>query len=351
MKSLEKSKKSKSFGPVATVTPPVLIAMEDMSPGAVTQPANVDDLAVLKLGEPMEFSRDCWIAAIQDLAAESRLMPAPNNAPVSQGASPWQEAPAAVSPAEQLTAFELETTKAQDTELKQSACCAWDQLVVQLESEQQSSAQAAHQAAEVTNRLDGLTVELELINAEAAQLRSDRERADSEWNKQLDAARTAAQKLEADRTAAVERSMHLESELEKACCAWDELAVQLESEQQSSAQAAHQAAEVTNRLDGLTVELELINAEAASLRQEREELHTKLVATQLQVGESESRVSDLESRLKEMAEEVQRLSQENAKYKGTLSVDPKLLQGDLYTFETSARKPVRRKSPVCNKRP
>src|SRR6185295_10456705 len=135
---------------------------------------------------------------------------------------------------------------------------------------QQSSAQAAHQATEVENRLDGLTVELELISAEAAQLRSDRERADSEWKEQLDAAKTSAQKLEADRTAAVERSVHLESELKKACCAREQLAVQLKSEQQSSAQAAHQATEVENRLDGLTVELELISAEAAQLRSDRE---------------------------------------------------------------------------------
>jgi predicted nuclease with TOPRIM domain len=102
-----------------------------------------------------------------------------------------------------------------------------------------------------------------------------------------------------------------------------------------------EATELNHRFEG----------EAASLRQEREELHTKLVATQLQAGESESLVSDLESRLKEMAEEVQRLSRENAKYKGSLSLDPKLLQGDLYTFETSAWNPVRRKSPVSKKRP
>src|SRR5207344_1070873 len=100
--------------------------------------------------------------------------------------------------------------------------------------------------------------------------RSDRECADSEWNEQLAAARMSAQKLEADRTAAVERSVHLERELKRACGAQDQLAVQLESEQQSSAQAARQAAEVTNRLDGLTVELELISAESAQLRSDRE---------------------------------------------------------------------------------
>src|SRR4029077_13967881 len=126
----------------------------------------------------------------------------------------------------------------------EKACCARDQLAVQLKSEQQSSAQAAHQAAEVQDRLEGLTGELELISAEAAQLRSDRERADSEWDEQLDAAKMSAQKLEADRTAALERSGHLESELERACRARDQLAVQLKTEQQSSAQAA----EVKNRL-------------------------------------------------------------------------------------------------------
>src|SRR4029077_13042183 len=130
----------------------------------------------------------------------------------------------------------------------EKACCAREQLAVQLKTEQQSSAQAAHQAAEVQNRLDGLTVELELISAEAAQLRSDRERADSEWNEQLDAAKTSAQKLEA---------------------------------------ALTEATELNHRFEG----------EAASLRQEREELHAELVATQLQAVESESRVSDLESRL------------------------------------------------------
>src|SRR6185436_6917793 len=100
--------------------------------------------------------------------------------------------------------------------------------------------------------------------------RSNRELGDSEWNEQLEAAKTAARKLEADRTAAVERSVHLESELKKACSAQEQLAVQLKSEQQSSAQAAEEAEEVKNRLDGLTAELELINAEAAQLRSDRE---------------------------------------------------------------------------------
>src|SRR5678815_2805821 len=60
------------------------------------------ELPVLASGEPTEFSRYCWIAAMQDLAAESALVPAPNNAPVSHGASPREEALADVSPAGQL---------------------------------------------------------------------------------------------------------------------------------------------------------------------------------------------------------------------------------------------------------
>src|SRR5262249_23163913 len=120
------------------------------------------------------------------------------------------------------------------------------------------------------NRLDGLTTELELATAEAAQLRSDRERADSQWNEQLDAAKTSAQKLEADWTAAVERSVRLESELERAGRAPCQVGGELKSEEQSSAQAADQAAEVKNRLDGLTTELELAIAEAAQLRSDRE---------------------------------------------------------------------------------
>src|SRR5438552_719667 len=61
-----------------------------------------------------------------------------------------------------------------------------DQLAVQLKSQQESSAQAAHEAAEVKNRLDGLTAEFELISAEAAQQRSDRERADSSLNQMVE---------------------------------------------------------------------------------------------------------------------------------------------------------------------
>src|SRR5206468_879190 len=116
-----------------------------------------------------------------------------------------------------------------------------DRLAVELKSEQASSAQSAQQAAEEENRVDGLTVELELINAEAAQLRSDRERADSEWSGQLDAAKASATKLEAEWTAAVERSERLESELKSLGLDRDQLAVELKSEQASSAQSAQQA--------------------------------------------------------------------------------------------------------------
>jgi len=48
--------------------------------------------------------------------------------------------------------------------------------------------------------------------------------------------------------------------LAKAGTAREQLALELKSEQQSSAQAAHQAAEVKTRLDGLTAELERVNA-------------------------------------------------------------------------------------------
>src|SRR5436190_6067068 len=85
MKSVEKSK-AKSFGTVAPVAAPVPTATKGVSSGVVAPPLNADDLAVLELGELTEFSRDCWIAAIQDLAGESRLRPAPKNVPVSPAA-------------------------------------------------------------------------------------------------------------------------------------------------------------------------------------------------------------------------------------------------------------------------
>jgi chromosome segregation ATPase len=283
-----------------------------------------------------------------------------------------------------------------ESELKK-ASSARDQLGVQLKSEQQSSAEAAQQAArhaaEIKNRLEGVTAELKSVSAEAAKLRSDRERANSE----LTAARTSAQKLEAEKTAAAKCVVHLERELEKACHARDQLRVQLQSEQESLARAAQQAVTLNNRLDGLTAEVDLINLEAAqlrsdreradcewneqlgaakafatelnaalaeatelnhrfesdvaSLRQDREELETKLFATQLRAVESESRVSDLELRLKKMAEEVERLARENAKYKSNHSIDPKVLRAEAYTFKTSAEKPGRRKSSGSKKRP
>src|SRR6185436_9097295 len=90
MKRVDKSR-AKSFGPVAPVAAPAPPAINEVSSGAVISPADVDLLA---LGESTEFSRYCWIAALQDLAAESRPKPAPNKA---EGA-----------PAEQPKAFEVQ---------------------------------------------------------------------------------------------------------------------------------------------------------------------------------------------------------------------------------------------------
>jgi chromosome segregation ATPase len=259
-----------------------------------------------------------------------------------------------------------------------------------------SLSDGAARIEQLERRVEQDAGELELVRAEAEQLRSERERTDSDWSEQLEAAKTSARKLEADLTASVEHSVGLENELSSVCHHRDELAVQFQSEQQSSAQAAEQVAEVEQRLVGLTAELELIRAEAeqlrsereradsdwseqleaaktlatslndawteatelnqrfegevASLREEREELHTKLATTQLEAADSESRAMDLKSHLETMAKEVQRLSQENAKYKGTLSIDPKLLQAEQYTFVNLSEQPGRRKSPVSTKR-
>src|SRR2546430_11251192 len=188
MKHPRKSQ-SKSSEAVATVAPPEPTAAKDVWTEALTRSANVIDLAVLELGESTEFSRSCWIAAIRDFAAESRPMPAPNEAAAPEAASPWPQAPA-VSPAEQVDIFELQRqmleleSQAPQIPCDSTACTSnlddlevlqqdRDQLAVQLKSQQESSAQAAHEAAEVKNRLDGLTAEFEIISAEAAQLRSD----------------------------------------------------------------------------------------------------------------------------------------------------------------------------------
>src|SRR5204862_6237335 len=85
-----------------------------------------------------------------------------------------------------IAAFERSAQLERELE---KACRARDQFANQLKSEQQSAAKAA---TEEKNRLDGLTAELELSSAEAAQLRS------------------SAQQLEAAGTAAVERSAQLE---------------------------------------------------------------------------------------------------------------------------------------------
>src|SRR6266446_6273011 len=165
MKHPRKSQ-SKSSEAVATVAPPEPTA-KDVWTEALTRSANVIDLAVLELGESTEFSRSCWIAAIRDFAAESRPIPAPNQGAAPEAASPWPRAPA-VSAAEHGDIFELQRqmleveSQAPQIPCDSTACTSnlddlevlqqdRDQLAVQLKSQQESSAQAAHEAAEVKN--------------------------------------------------------------------------------------------------------------------------------------------------------------------------------------------------------
>jgi len=231
-----------------------------------------------------------------------------------------------------------------------------DELQKRVKAEPPADGATGQRASELQRRLDQNTAELERLEADLEKANSERERAEARGREQQESAKTLARKLEADWAGAVERNVSFEEELVEIRRSRDELARQLKTEQQTSADAARRAEELERRLERNTAELKRISAEserqrseqeradsewreqleaakalarkldaawtgaternrrfegeAAELRQEREELLGKLAAAHREVVDSKTRIGDLESEVNRMAAAFERVTRE-----------------------------------------
>jgi chromosome segregation ATPase len=88
-----------------------------------------------------------------------------------------------------------------------------DKLLGQLKAEQTACAEARRRAQELESRLGRHAAEFEETRNELAQRQSERDRVESEWGAQLEAAKVLTRKLETAWAGAVERNKRLEREL------------------------------------------------------------------------------------------------------------------------------------------
>ena len=145
-----------------------------------------------------------------------------------------------------------------------------DELQNRAKAKQKTAGGSVQRTDELQRRLDQQTAELERLTAKLEEEHSERERAETRSREQQEAAKALAKKLEADWAGAVERNVRFEEELVELRRNRDELAVQLKSEQQATADAAHLAQELERRLERNTTELERASAQAERQRSERE---------------------------------------------------------------------------------
>jgi chromosome segregation ATPase len=232
-----------------------------------------------------------------------------------------------------------------------------DEFQKRVKAEHQVAGASGQRAGELQRRIDQDAAELERLAAELEKQIAERERAEARGREQQDAAKALARKLEADWAGAVERNVSFEEELVELRRTRDELALQLKTEQQTSADATHRAEDLERRLERNAAELKRVNAEAgrlrseresadaewreqleaakalarkldaawtgaternrrvegeaAELRQEREELLGKLASAHRDAADSSARIGDLENQVNKMAAEFGRVTAEH----------------------------------------
>jgi chromosome segregation ATPase len=144
-----------------------------------------------------------------------------------------------------------------------------DELAVQLKSEQQIAAEAAHRAEELERRLERNTTEIQRASMEAEKQRSERDSADSDWREQLETAKALARKLDAAWTAATERSRRLEEDVTGLRQEREELLSQLASAQREAAALRARIDDFETKVHRPTIETERQTAEPAKPVTER----------------------------------------------------------------------------------
>jgi chromosome segregation ATPase len=145
-----------------------------------------------------------------------------------------------------------------------------DELNSKLEGEQKGASESERRALELEARLGRNATELERAKAELQKLTAEREQSESSWRQQLDTVWVAKKEVEGAWAGAVERNKHVEKELANLREEHDELASKLAAEQKAVTDSQQRAKEVANRLNRNAADSDRARAELEKENEKRE---------------------------------------------------------------------------------
>lgn len=207
-------------------------------------------------------------------------------------------------------------------------------------------ANSTRKADDLQTRLDKNVTELDQLKAALAKQTSERERAQTEWREQLEAAQALGTRLETALGEWRERNRRLEEEQTELRRERNDLKARLAVAQETAAEASRQITSLQGRLDENATELEQIKAtlakqtserervesklreqqetaktlarklesDIADLREQRDELKSKLAAEHSTAIEWTERAEDLDRRLKRTNEQLEQAEAELEKH-------------------------------------
>jgi chromosome segregation ATPase len=211
-----------------------------------------------------------------------------------------------------------------------------DALDAKLASEQKEAAEAARRAKELESRLNQNASEVERAKTELEQLSAERERSETVWREQLDTAFIAKKELAGAWAGAVEQNKRLEEELAKLRQEQEELNSKLTAEQQAASQSKNRASDVEGLLNRNATESERVREELEKQNAEMERMQAEWRG---QLEAAEAGKASLEASLEEARERSKCFEAEV----GTLRHEREGLQGQL-TAELQAAVESRRRA-------
>jgi chromosome segregation ATPase len=145
-----------------------------------------------------------------------------------------------------------------------------DDLDRKLAVEQQAGTESTDRASDLEKRLAKNAADFERAKTELEQQNAERQRVESAWREQLDTAFIAKRQIEGAWAGEVERSKRLEEDLSQLRQEHDELASKLANEQQVVTESRQRAKEVESRLGRNAAESERARVELEKETAERE---------------------------------------------------------------------------------
>jgi DNA-binding response OmpR family regulator/chromosome segregation ATPase len=195
------------------------------------------------------------------------------------------------------------------TQLRQ----AREELTGKVAREQQSASQTNRLAQELEQRLAQNAADLERAKADADWQKQEKERAEAELRRKLEAAQTASAQSEAAQKESQARCKELEQELAELQQTREDLNSNFAKEQQAASESRTRIKQLESDLESKAAQLERAKAELETHGKDRSRIESELVR-QLELAttsstESEAAQKQAQTRCKELEQELAELQQ------------------------------------------